>query len=292
MAKRISVALSFNGPDPLVINANGTVDKRLSVRNLMRLLGGIDSGAQYRGRGVGAPPALTVQESIVQATGTVTPAAVQAADTLTLAGTALTATQLRAKQTYTLTTAVVGNKATINGVDFVGVAGAAVLGEATFSVDTGDAAAAASLAAQINGYGGAAIKGVVEAKAAAAVCTVYAKSIGTGGNAITTTKTGAPIAVGGATLAGGAARANNQFDYIGTDAETGTDLAYAINNSTTAAVKRFTAAAASNGVVTLTAKAPGVAGNALTTVGTAVRLAAGAATLTGGSAGEPYVWTF
>lgn len=289
--KRICVQIDFNGPNPLVIRSNGTFDKRLSLLNLAKLLRGVDNGSQFR-----RPPGTTsvvVQDTLVQASGTITPAAVLAADTFSIGGQALTATQGRASGTVTAATVIAGNTFTINGQVFTAVNGAVVLGEATFDCSGTDAACATSIAAQVNAYGGAKVSGVIKAKAAAAVVTLYATQIGTFGNAFTLTSSGATLAVSGATLANGAALANNQFDFIGTNAETGTDMARAVNASTTAAVKQVAATVSAAGVVTVTSKTPGVAGNAIALASSnGARLAVSAATLTAGAAGAPTQWTF
>lgn len=297
--RRICIQLDFNGPNPLIINSNGTFDKRTSLVNLARLIRGIDQGAQFRGASnptrPSGPPSVIVQQSVVNATGTVTAAAVAAADTVSAAGTAMTATQLRASGTATAATVLAGTTLTINGVVFTGVAGAVVLGEATFSVDTSDTAVATSIAAQVNAYASSGkIAGVIKAKSAAAVVTLYAAAIGTAGNGYTLASSdGTTLAVSAATLANGAAAANNQFDYIGTNTETAADLVRAIGVSTSAAWKALTATSAL-GVVTVRSKAPGVAGNAVLWVSSnGTRLAvSGSGTLTSGSAGAPTQWTF
>lgn len=288
--RRISVTIDFNGPSPITGTNNS--DKRVSMVNVARLLRGADHGAQYRPT---QSTQVTVNQSVVQATGTITPAAVQAADTASVGGQALTATKGRATGTVTAATVLAGDTFTLNGQLFTGVAGAAVPGEATFSVDTGNNAVAADIVAQVNAYGGAKISGVVAAKAASAVVTFYAANEGTTGNAIALASSdGATLAVSGAALTGGAALTNNQFDYAGSNATTGASLARAITNSTTAAVKQVTAAAsATTGVVTVTAKAPGAAGNAVALASSnGGRLAVSAATLTSGSQGASTVWSF
>lgn len=287
--KRLTIQIDFDGPSPLIPKSTGVIfDRRTSLTNIAKLIRGIDKGAQFRRA---LPSTIVVQESTVQATGTATPAAVVLNDTLTIGGTALTAKQLRASGTATAATVLAGTTITVNGQVFTGVAGAAVLGEATFSVDTSNTAVAASIAAQVNAYGGAKVKGVVEAKSAAAVVIIYSVMRGTVGNGYTLASSdGTTLAVSGATLANGAATANNQFDFIGTNTETAADIVRAIGASTSAAIKAVSATSASN-VVTITSKAPGVAGNAVTLVGGA-RITASAATLTGGSAGAPIQWQF
>lgn len=288
--KRINIQLDFNGVSPLVIKANGTFDKRLSLLNIARLLRGIDMGVQTRA--LTRPNAVVVQSSLVQATQTFTPAAVAVNDTATIGGTALTAKQLRASGTLTAAGVLANDTCVINGSVFTAVTGAA--GPNQFDRTPGtDATTATNLAAAINNSVDPKIKGLIKAKAAAAVVTVYFLQKGTVGNAITLVGTAVRLAASGATLANGAATGANQFDCIGTDIETGIDLARAINASASANIAQVSAVAStSTGVVTITAKQPGLGGNTITTVGTAVRLAAGAATMAGGSAGAPTQWNF
>lgn len=286
--KRICIQLDYDGPSPLT--GTGPNDKRTTLINLARLIRSFNHGSQFRQAN---PSKLVYQQTLVQASATCTPSSVQAADHLDIGGTALTATQLRAKGTLTFASAIAGDTVVINGVTFTAVNGAVVLGEATFDIRTSDTAAAASLAAQVAAYADPRLSGVVGIKSAAAVATVYAKAIGTAGNGITLNTTGGTITKSGATLSGGAAAANNQFDYIGTNAETGADLKRAINASTTAAVKQTSATVTAAGVVTVTAKTPGVAGNAITFTSNNARLTVtGSGFLASGSAGAPTEWTF
>lgn len=177
--------------------------------------------------------------STANATGTVTFATAVAGNTVTINGTALTATQHRASATITCATAIAGNTVVVNGHTFTGVAGAA--GANQFSVDTGDTETAASLAAAI--VAAAALPTnpllyqlVGGAKSAAAVCTIFAYAPGTGGNALTLTSSGATVDPSGATFANGAAAGNNEFDFIGTNAVNAGSLATALAASTTALV--------------------------------------------------------
>jgi phage tail sheath gpL-like len=130
---------------------------------------------------------------------------------------------------------------------------------------TGNTETATSLAAQINAYGGSLVNGIVKAKSSAAVVTLYAVTAGTAGNAISLASSdNGTLAVSGAVLANGAASANNEFDYVGTNATTADALAAAINASTTAAVKLVTAVSDGVDTVTVTAKEGGTAGNTIT----------------------------
>jgi phage tail sheath gpL-like len=120
------------------------------------------------------------------ATGTVTCASADAADNFTIGG-------------------------TLDGeavsVTFVGTAGAVVSGAATYSIDTGDTAAAASLAAQINAH--ATASRLVRATSALGIVTLRAIQEGSAGNAITLATTDAvDLAVSAATLTGGVSGEN------------------------------------------------------------------------------------
>lgn len=118
--------------------------------------------------------------------GTITCAAADAADNVTIGG-------------------VLDGVATT--VEFVGTAGAVTPGQATYSIDTGNTEAAASLAAQIDAH--AVASRLVRASSALAVCTVRAVQEGTAGNAITLSTTDAvDLAVSGATLTGGVSGEN------------------------------------------------------------------------------------
>lgn len=266
-----------------------TGDKRLTLINAVRLIYAMLHGSLYKA----GSSYFQVQDTLVAASATCTAATVVAGNTVTIAGTALTATQRRATGTLTAATAIAGNTCVVNGVTFTGTAGAVVLGEATFSIDTGNTATATSLAAQINGYADRRISGIVAAKSAAAVVTVYAITQGTAGNSVTLVGTATTLEASAATLTGGAAIANNTFDFAGTNATTANALAAAINASTTAAVKRVTAVSDGVDVVTITAKVAGVAGNAITLTSSGATLTVtGAGFLASGSASEPTRWTF
>ena len=253
---------------------------------------GIFHGAQFRTSG--NSPKVTFQDSIVQASATATCLGVLAADYVAIGGTHIVATQGRATGTVSPSTAIAADTVTINGVTFVGKTGAATLGTLFFSVDTSDTATAASIAAQVNAYKSPLLTGVVSARAASGVCTFYASSTGTWGNAITlASSSNSTLPVSGAALANGAALTNNQFDFEGTDTTTAVDLARAINASTTAAVNQTKATQATT-VVTVTALPIGAAGNAITfTSNNGTRLAVtGSGLLASGSAGAPVLWSF
>jgi hypothetical protein len=120
-----------------------------------------------------------------------------------------------------------------------------------------------SLAAAINNC--VQLSGLVTAWASATVVTVRAVAAGSGGN-YALVSSDAQLAVSAATLTGGASVANNVFDFGGTDTETATDLARAINASSTALISSQVTATSSGAVVTLTAEQSGLTGNDTTLV--------------------------
>jgi hypothetical protein len=242
----------------------------------------------------GSDSYLQVQTDVVCASNTAVLAAVALNDTISIGGTALTAKQKRATGTVTAASATAAQTVTVNGQVFTAVAGAATLGDATFSIDTGNTETATSLAAQINAYGGSLVNGIVKAKSSAAVVTLYAVTAGTAGNAISLASSdNGTLAVSGAVLANGAASANNEFDYVGTNATTADALAAAIIASTTAAVKLVTAASDGVDTVTVTAKEGGTAGNTIAFVssnGTRIDVG-GAGVLENGAASAVTRWS-
>lgn len=254
MANNITIqVLNASGPDPVQGN------KRLQLSNLAQLLQALNHGSRTEQGQV----TVNVMTSVVQASGTVTAAAVQSADTVTIGGTALTATQLRATGTVTAASAQAGDTVTINGVVFTGASGAVTPGAATFSIDTSDTATAASLVAQVAAFVSPVLNGIIGARSAAAVATFYAIAEGTSGNALTlATSNNSRLAKSGAALANGATAANNQFDFEGTDTMTAASIARAITVSTSTAIMLVTASNAA-AVVTVVAKQGGTAGNAI-----------------------------
>ncbi len=193
-----------------------------------------------------------------------------ATNAVTLQSVAFTAAQLNARGKITLATAIAGNSVTIGATTFLGTAGAVTLGQATFSIDTGDSQAATSLAAQINGH--AVASTLVTALASSAVVKIRAVSAGTAGNAVAFAKSGSPVtiqtaaggALAGAFIEGGLAQSAAGWDYGDTDTQGATALAAVVNASTNAAISGIITATSAAGVVTFKAVTEGVAGNAFT----------------------------
>lgn len=271
----------------IVVNtADGTVPfvsgtPRESLNRLRDVLKRLASGATRVGTNT-----LAVRNTAVAASAIVTCAAVQAADTVTINGTALTATQHNATGTVTITASGVDldDTVTINGAVFTAKAAQDLtLGYFTFAADN---ASATSLGACINASTSALISGVVTAQVATNVVTIRAVAGGTAGNSITLVSSDAQLAVSGATLASGAAVANNQFDYVGTNTETGTALVNALAASSTSIVSGHVSGSNASGAVTISAKVPGVAGNAITIAtsnGTRLAITGGLSRLGSGS---------
>ncbi len=287
---RILLDLTFAGLSPLVAG-----DRLRTMSNIERLIRGLKHGSHQRAIG-GLANTCKTTPTIVAASGTVTIAAPTTGQTVSIGGTAMTAQQSRARATCTPNVAVVGNTLVINGVTFTGAAGAVVLGEATFSVDSSDAATATSIAAQVNAYVSPAINGQLTALVlASGVVTFVALAEGTSGNAITLTATATRLAVtGSGFLAGGAAIANNKFDFGSGNALVAASLARAVNASTTANIQKVTAATDGVSVVTLTAVLGGVGGNAVTLTSSdgATLAVTGSGFLTSGSQGATTTLTF
>ena len=84
---------------------------------------------------------------------------------------------------------------------------------------------------------------------------------------------------------------NNQFNIGATPTESATNLAAAINASTTLGLKDFVSATSAGAVVTVSAQVPGTEGNALTTTATA-NVTAGGAALAGGTEGTRKIYSY
>jgi len=225
--------------------------------------------------------ALTATQHHSRGTVTPTVSGIDVADTLTINGTVLTARQHHAKGTVTFSAADAGDNVTIGATTFVGTAGAVTPGAATYSIDTGNNETATSLAAQVTAH--AVASTVVTATAASAVVTLRAVASGTAGNSIVLTSTdGTDVAVSGSgTLSGATAVAANEFDVSGTDAQACTSIAAAINAAT--ALSGIVTATASSTVVTVRAVTAGAGGDAITLASNDAQLAVSGANLTGGA---------
>jgi hypothetical protein len=286
-----------------------SADKHRSLVNLRNMLYACLAG---NARGVHT---FSCRTAAAKAAAVVTCAAVANADTVTVNGTALTATQhhargtitptlsgvdvtdtvtinttgiLTARQHYatgtvTITAAGVDNDdtVTINGVDFTAAA-AEDLEAGEFDISGTDTAAATSLAACINASEDEDIVGVVTATSAAGVVTVRAVATGVAGNALTFVSSDAQLAVtGSGFLAGATAVAADEFDISGTTAQACTSLAAAINACT--ALSGIVTATTSATVVTVRAVTAGAGGNSIGLASSDAQLAVSAATLTGGA---------
>lgn len=276
MATRFNVEIVSTGEisEPVISG-----DRQGSLVRLGKLLAKLASGNQQG-------TTVNVRNGGVRASATATCAAVANADTVSVGGIALTATQHNATGTFTLVSAIATDTVTINGVVFTAFNAAVVLGAATFDIRTSNTAAATSLAAQVNAY--APFAGVLTATSALGVVTIRAYTGGTAGNSITITSQDATITASAATLANGATVANAQFDFTGSNTETAVALAAAINACTTTGLSGAVTASSSAAVVTVTAIQPGKMGNAIAFIssnGTRLavtgsgRLASGAETL-------------
>lgn len=201
--------------------------------------------------------------STQQASAVVTAAAVAAADTITINGTALTATELRANCTVTVGTSVdEDDTVTVNGVVFT--AKAVVTDATTQFAITGVAATdAAALVAVINASLDPLIYGLIEAvrPAATGVVNIYAIAIGTAGNSYTiATSDAVDLAItndNAGAFAGGAARSNNQFDPMGNNTRTAEDIAACVAASTTSLVSGHVAVTTKQAIITASSIATG-----------------------------------
>jgi hypothetical protein len=200
--KRILLDLSYAEGAPVLVAG----DKLQTMINIERLIRGLKHGSHPRAIGGAANTGKTTP-TIVPASATVTftqANPVTVGQTVTIAGTAMTAQQTRARGTLTCVTAIAGNTIVVNGVTFTAVNGAVVLGEATFDIRTSDTATATSIAAQVNAYSSPLLTGLTCPFTAAGVVTIAANIEGTQGNAITLATTGGTITRSGAVLSGGA----------------------------------------------------------------------------------------
>lgn len=255
----------------LGVNIDGTNDAFIVIEQVAAIPSGL-----YTGLGQAGPSQRTYSPSIIRL-GFEQGIAAQASVTATLVST------------------VAANALIINGVSFAAVTSGATGNQWNLSAvdDTHDAAA---LAAAINGSISAGVAGVVTATSALGVVTVKAVQGGVTGNYIVASTVGAPITLGGgtATTAAGIAKASatatlvsavatnavtingvaftavasgasgNGWNIGGTDTISATNLAAAINGSTSAGVAGVVTATSALGVVTVTAVQSGLTGNSVT----------------------------
>lgn len=305
MTVRINLELTLpRGRNPF---AQG-FSKRRALNEFAAKLHGLAGGV-----GGGVTERATLRVSTAGATGTATCATVQAADTVSINGVAMTATQHNARGTVTPTlsgidvtdtvtinttgiltarqhyakgtitcaAADAADNVVVGATTFVGTAGAVVLGEATYSIDTGNTEAATSLAAQINAHAVASL--VVTATSALGVVTLRAVESGVAGNLIVLTSTdGTDLAVSGAgTLTGATAVAADEFDISGTTAQCCTSLTAAINQCVL--LQGIVTAWCSATVVTIRAVTAGTGGNSIGLESSDAQLAVSAAALANGA---------
>lgn len=138
-------------------------------------------------------------------------AVANAASANTIAAAIAAAIGVHASGTVTMGTPTESSDVTIGGVEFAATTGAVTPGAATYSLDSGGATAAASLAAQINAH--AVVSQLVRASSNSTVVTIRAIAGGTAGNSIGLTTDDATHATvsGSGTLAGGAAGDNEDL---------------------------------------------------------------------------------
>jgi hypothetical protein len=235
--------------------------------------------------------------------------------------------------TITLASVAAGHVVEVNGVQFTGVSGTAVVANAEFKRGVSDNADAVSLAAAINGSTDARISGVVTAAghATLGIVTVTAVNGGYAGNAITLKNIGiaasdavtlsgvdvddtlsvngaaltakqqratgtltAATAVAGTTFVlngvtfvgveGAATAGQNTFSVDTGDTACAASIVTQINACTSPLVSGVVTATSATDTVTIRAVTAGVAGNAITLVGTATVLEASDTTLLAGIA--------
>lgn len=202
--------------------------------------------------------------------------------------------------TVTLTSVAANTVFLVNGVPFTALSGTATAGNNEFDISGSDSADATALAAAINASTTTGVIGVVTASALSNVVTITSVDAARTANGVTLESLGV-VAFGMATCAGVDAgdaitingqaitahatmAANNQFVVGATNAATATNLAAAINTSTTALINKHVRAVARSAVVYIFAIYGGVAGNAITlTTNDGTDLAVSGARLTGGT---------
>jgi len=251
----LTVRVPSGQPNPFLDRASQRTSGGV-LRKFVDICESIVNGAGLPGRqgnsGVGSREVVSIEYATDAARATVTAASVAGADTVTPNGQALTATQHRATGTVTCASVAAADTFTLNGVVYTAVNGAPA-SNVQFDMSGSDTADATSLVNAINSATPAqvGVYGLIKARSAAGVVTLYAVTGGTAANAYTlASSNGGRLAVSGATMASGAAVANNQFDYLGTDITTARALTDCINNSTTAAISAHAKASCRRAIVT------------------------------------------
>lgn len=169
-----SVTTLVRDSKPLTVGEN----KHVAIQRAINLLDQVNSGGQ-RASSIG----ISVVENGTKATGTVTLASVQAADTVT-----------------------------INGVVFTAVSGAPAANQ--FDISGTDTTSAASLALAINSTASALVNQNVTATSALGVVTISSQFYSTGGNINTlASSNGGRLAVSGARLTGGTTDTPATYSY-------------------------------------------------------------------------------
>lgn len=210
-----------------------------------------------------------------------------------------TGTSTVATKTVTVLTPVPGHILSVNGLDFVA--------DTDFDIGASNTATAANIANAINATANPLVYSLVSATSLANVVTLTARTFGSAGNMITVEggDTLAPSGVGTAasgtfTIVNGVETDTVEINGIvftavddgnvidPTDWELGAnDTAAAVNLKNIinahAELGPLILATSALGVVTLTAKEPGVLGNNITLAATGGNIAESAATLTGGA---------
>lgn len=265
---------------PKDITPVSSTDVRPALKRLANELMRLSSGASL------GTSTLKIRHTETAASGSVTVAAVQNADTVTIGGVALTATSHTARGTVTIVIANTDadDTVTINDVEFTAKA-AEDTAAGEFNISGTATQAATSLKACIDA---SALASTLEVATAAGVVHLKYRTAGTAGNSGTIASSDADgLAVSGANFTGGAAVANDQFDFHAQfNNSTATALAAAINASTTTGLTGNVTASASSALVTITAVAPGIVGNAITLAtgnGSRLAITGGAARLAGGA---------
>lgn len=240
---------------PFVVGQGSGYSGRVLLRKLQSILKKI-VGMGLVGRLVARPFVKVATQS---ANAVVTCASVAGADTVTVNGTALTAAEHRANCTVTFASVSNNDTITLNGRVYTAKS-SSPSGEFQFLSGVSDAADALAFVTQVLAAStvNTEVYGIIEAvrKAADGVVDIYAILSGsTVGNAYTiATSNGTRLAItndSSGSFAGGAANTNNEFDFIGNNARTATDLGRALRDSTTSLVSGHVDGSAKSAVVTL-----------------------------------------